>query len=94
MLIPMKRYNIHNINNAYIYNLYTNEIFYKNVLGCGADGLIFRKKRRGTENAKKQRMSDAKKYAQEIKNHNEKNVTFYTSRNLIFASMNFKVALI
>lgn len=39
-------------------------------------------------------MSDAKKYAQEIKNHNEKNVTFYTSRNLIFASMNFKVALI
>lgn len=55
MLIPMKRYNIHNINNAYIYNLYiyTNEIFYKNVLGCGADGLIFRKKRRGTENAKK-----------------------------------------
>lgn len=37
--------------------------------------LFLEKKKRGTENAKKQRMSDAKKYAQEIGNHNEKNVT-------------------
>ena len=67
-----------------------NEIFNKNVSSYGADRLIFRKKKRNWRCQKIDCQMSRNMLKNKKKNLMRKMLHLYISRNLIFASMNFK----